>query len=125
VGMAIKRRDTEANMQRTLDQVFTPAEAAKDLKVSLSFLAKARMNGTGPAFIQCGRAIRYTLAALEAYKAAQTRTSTSQYLTATNGVPLVKTEPVPAKRRSRTNEPNFLDQLSPSISIHHRQSSKR
>ncbi|MBM6582198.1 hypothetical protein ILT44_18505 [Microvirga sp. BT689] len=66
-------------MSKTPDQVFTPSEAARELKVSISFLAKARMNGTGPTFIRCGRAIRYTLTAIEAYKAAQTRTSTSQY----------------------------------------------
>jgi hypothetical protein len=61
-----------------LDLLLTSKEAADELKVSESFLAKARMRGTGPAFIQLGRAIRYSRSALEAYKALQTRTSTSQ-----------------------------------------------
>ena len=61
-----------------LDLLLTSKEAADELKVSESFLAKARMRGTGPAFIQLGRAIRYSRSALEAYKSLQTRTSTSQ-----------------------------------------------
>jgi hypothetical protein len=61
-----------------LDLLLTSKEAADELKVSESFLAKARMRGTGPSFIQLGRAIRYSRSALEAYKALQTRTSTSQ-----------------------------------------------
>ena len=36
------------------------------------------MRGTGPAFIQIGRAVRYSRAALETYKSLQTRISTSQ-----------------------------------------------
>jgi hypothetical protein len=67
-------------LNTTEDRVFTPEEAARELKVSPSFLAKARMNGTGPEFIRCGRAIRYTQSGLNAYKVAQTHTSTSQYL---------------------------------------------
>ncbi len=40
------------------DLLLTSKEAAAELKVSESFLAKARMRGTGPAFIQIGRAVR-------------------------------------------------------------------
>jgi hypothetical protein len=58
--------------------LLTSKEAAGELKVSESFLAKARMRGTGPTFIQLGRAVRYSRAALEAYKSVQTRISTSQ-----------------------------------------------
>ncbi len=60
------------------DLLLTSKEAADELKVSESFLAKARMRGTGPAFIQLGRAIRYSRSALETYKSLQTRISTSQ-----------------------------------------------
>ncbi len=60
------------------DYLLTPKEAAEYLKVSESYLAKARMRGTGPAFIQLGRAVRYSRTALENHKAAQTRTSTLQ-----------------------------------------------
>ena len=58
--------------------LLTASEAARDLNCSESFLAKERMKGTGPAFVRLGRAIRYTRSALTSYKAAQTRTSTSQ-----------------------------------------------
>lgn len=90
-------------------QLVTTQEAAQDLRVSISFLAKARMNGTGPAFIRLGRAIRYSQDALDAFKAAQTRSSTSDR---------------PQGRRARQRAPkhklngqiDFLD--DPSINIH-------
>jgi hypothetical protein len=37
----------------------TPAEVANSLKVSVSWLAKARMRGAGPPFMRVGRSIRY------------------------------------------------------------------
>jgi len=58
------------------NRLLTPAEAATHLKVSLSFLAKARVAGTGPHFIKIGRKVVYRLSALENYVASQTRTST-------------------------------------------------
>ena len=66
------------NNNNKYDLLLTSKEAADELKVSESFLAKARMRGTGPAFIQIGRAVRYSRAALETYKVLQTRISTSQ-----------------------------------------------
>ena len=65
-------------MNKQDDPLLRPKEAAQELKVSESFLAKARMRGTGPAFIQLGRAVRYSRSALETYKSLQTRISTSQ-----------------------------------------------
>jgi hypothetical protein len=44
--------------------LLTPQEAAKLLKVSLSWLAKARMRGDGPPYTNIGRSIRYTETAL-------------------------------------------------------------
>ena len=41
------------------------AAAAKRLGVSQSFLAKARMNGTGPRYRKLGRAVRYAQADLD------------------------------------------------------------
>ena len=43
----------------------TPKEAAELLKVSVSWLAKARSRGDGPPFIKIGRCVRYSAAALE------------------------------------------------------------
>ena len=63
------------------ESLLTTEQAADYLHVSISYLAKARMRGTGPAFIQLGRAIRYSLPALDAFRAAQTRTTTSQQQT--------------------------------------------
>jgi hypothetical protein len=37
----------------------TPTEAANALKVSVSWLAKARVRGEGPPFMRVGRSIRY------------------------------------------------------------------
>jgi hypothetical protein len=69
------------NKENTKHDLLTSKEAADELKVSESFLAKARMRGTGPAFIQIGRAVRYSRAALETFKTLQTRISTSQQQT--------------------------------------------
>ena len=41
------------------DVLLEPNEAAAFLKVSLSWLAKARMRGDGPAYVKVGRSIRY------------------------------------------------------------------
>jgi len=57
--------------------LLTPKEAAKLLKVSLSWLAKARMRGDGPPYIQVGRSIRYSEAALLQWMKSRQRRSTS------------------------------------------------
>jgi Helix-turn-helix domain len=41
------------------DEMLTPEEFAKVLKVSLSWLAKARKRGDGPPFFRAGRSVRY------------------------------------------------------------------
>ena len=46
------------------DLLLEPKEAAAILKVSLSWLAKARMRDEGPPFIRIGRCIRYSNVAL-------------------------------------------------------------
>src|SRR5262249_40371357 len=56
----------------------TPKEAAMRLKVSLSWLAKARMRGDGPPFIRVGRSIRYAEAALIQWMKSRQRLSTSE-----------------------------------------------
>ncbi len=66
-------------MEKETERLLTPKEAARRLNVSVSFLAKARMRGTGPKFSRFGRAIRYPEAALDAYREANERTSTSEY----------------------------------------------
>jgi predicted DNA-binding transcriptional regulator AlpA len=56
--------------------LLTPKEAATLLKVSVSWLAKARMRGDGPPFIRIGRSIRYAEATLLQWMRAQQRVST-------------------------------------------------
>ena len=53
-------------------------QVAADLNVSLSWLAKSRLTGTGPHFIKIGRAVRYAPSALREYKLSRQRTSTSE-----------------------------------------------
>jgi predicted DNA-binding transcriptional regulator AlpA len=65
---------TEAPVTETL----TPTETAKILKVSVSWLAKARMRGDGPPFMRVGRSIRYIRAALLQWMKSKQRLSTSE-----------------------------------------------
>jgi predicted DNA-binding transcriptional regulator AlpA len=58
--------------------LLTAAEAARIPKVSLSWLAKARMRGDGPPYIRVGRSIRYTEAALLQWMKSRQRLSTSE-----------------------------------------------
>jgi predicted DNA-binding transcriptional regulator AlpA len=63
---------------RGIERLLTPKEAANFLRVSLSWLAKARMRGDGPPYIQIGRAIRYSQAALLQWMKSRQRLSTSE-----------------------------------------------
>ena len=57
----------------------TPKEAGDFLRVSLSWLAKARMRGDGPPYVKLpGRSIRYSETALLLWMRAHQRLSTSQ-----------------------------------------------
>ena len=58
--------------------LLTPKEAATRLKVSLSWLAKARMRGDGPPYIRIGRSIRYTETGLIQWMKSRQRLSTSE-----------------------------------------------
>jgi predicted DNA-binding transcriptional regulator AlpA len=59
--------------------LLTAKDAAKLLKVSLSWLAKARMRGDGPPYIQISpRSIRYSEAALIQWMKSRQRMSTSE-----------------------------------------------
>jgi predicted DNA-binding transcriptional regulator AlpA len=58
--------------------LLTAKEMAARLKVSLSWLAKARMRGDGPPFVRIGRSIRYTEAAGLQWMKSRQRLSTSE-----------------------------------------------
>ena len=62
-----------------MHEVMTSGEAAALLRVSQSFLAKARMNGSGPAFAKIGARIVYRREALLRWLADREHFSTSEY----------------------------------------------
>jgi len=49
------------------EELLTPKEAAKFMKMSTSFLAKKRMHGGGPTYSKAGRSVRYSKTALLAW----------------------------------------------------------
>jgi excisionase family DNA binding protein len=59
------------------DELLTPDEAAAYLKLSKSWLAKARLNGNGPPYHKLGGCIRYSLASLQQWIKANQHISTS------------------------------------------------
>jgi len=61
-----------------IPNMLTPKEAASRMKVSVSFLAKHRMAGTGPRFVRVGRAIRYLEPGILEYMKSRQRSSTSE-----------------------------------------------
>jgi predicted DNA-binding transcriptional regulator AlpA len=69
---------TTAKIGTAIERLLTPKEAAHFLRVSLSWLAKARMRGDGPPYIPIGRSIRYGEAALQQWMKSRQRLSTSE-----------------------------------------------
>ena len=57
--------------------LLTPSEATQCLRVSSSWLAKARMRGDGPPYVKVGRNIRYTQAGITQWIKSRQRLSTS------------------------------------------------
>jgi predicted DNA-binding transcriptional regulator AlpA len=62
----------------SFERLLTPKEAADRLRVSGSWLAKARMRGDGPPFVRIGRSIRYPETALLHWIRGVQRLSTSE-----------------------------------------------
>ena len=59
------------------ERLITPEEESQLLRVSLSWLAKARMRGDGPPYVMVGRSIRYTPAGNRQWIRSRQRFSTS------------------------------------------------
>ena len=59
-------------------ELLTPKEAAQVLKLSESFLAKARMRGDGPRYRKLSRSVRYLKADLLVWLKACAKTSTAE-----------------------------------------------
>jgi predicted DNA-binding transcriptional regulator AlpA len=60
------------------ERLLTITETAKLLRVSQSWLAKARMRGDGPPYVKLGRSVRYAEGALAHWMKSRLRLSTSQ-----------------------------------------------
>ena len=58
--------------------LLTPKEAAGFLRLSESFLAKARMRGDGPRYLKLSRSVRYSKADLLLWLKACAKTSTAE-----------------------------------------------
>jgi predicted DNA-binding transcriptional regulator AlpA len=65
-------------MNPTPTILLTPKEVAHRLKLSASWLAKARMRGDGPPYMKVGRCIRYADVALFEWMKSRHRLSTSE-----------------------------------------------
>jgi predicted DNA-binding transcriptional regulator AlpA len=63
---------------RDFNGLLTIMETAKLLRVSPSWLAKARMRGDGPPYVKLGRSVRYDEGALAQWMKSRLRLSTSQ-----------------------------------------------
>jgi len=61
------------------ERLLTPKEVANFLRLSVSWLAKARMRGDGPPYVKLGRAIRYRKGALVQWLRSRQRLSTSEW----------------------------------------------
>ncbi len=61
-----------------IDPLLHPVQVAKLLGLSLSWLAKSRLNGTGPRFVKIGRAVRYAQSAVRDFILSRQRNSTSE-----------------------------------------------
>lgn len=67
-----------SQLARHSEALLTVTDAALVLRVSLSWLAKARLRGDGPRFVKIGRSVRYPEHYLHEYIKIRTRSSTSE-----------------------------------------------
>ncbi|MDQ3560459.1 MAG: helix-turn-helix domain-containing protein [Pseudomonadota bacterium] len=65
-------------MNDPIPRLLTTKEAAALLRMSLSFLMKARLKGDGPRYRKVGRCVRYVESDLLAYLKQNGRMSTSE-----------------------------------------------
>ena len=85
-GIAKLRLAADARVQWLLarkpgvgfERLLTPREVADGLRVSLSWLAKARMRGDGPPFTKIGRGIKYPESELVRWMLSKQRLSTAE-----------------------------------------------
>lgn len=74
----LKSTRVERLLTPKVERLLTPKEAANLLRLSPSWLAKARMRGDGPPYAKLGRSIRYSEGALLQWMKSHLRLSTSE-----------------------------------------------
>jgi predicted DNA-binding transcriptional regulator AlpA len=65
-------------MATTIETLLYPANTAKLMGVSTSWLAKRRLAGDGPRFVKIGRSVRYPESSVREYIKSRMRMSTSE-----------------------------------------------
>jgi predicted DNA-binding transcriptional regulator AlpA len=70
--------ESKAARDQNRERLLTPRDAADVLRLSPSWLAKARMRGDGPPFLKVGRSVLYAEGALLKWMTSRTRLSTSE-----------------------------------------------
>jgi len=70
--------ESKAARDQNRERLLTPRDAADVLRLSPSWLAKARMRGDGPPFLKVGRSVRYGEGALLQWTKSRLRYSTSE-----------------------------------------------
>jgi predicted DNA-binding transcriptional regulator AlpA len=78
VSVPLMNNNRASKTSTDFEPLLTPKEATEVLRVSLSWLAKARMRGDGPPYLKVGRSIRYTEAGILGWMKSRQRVSTSQ-----------------------------------------------
>ena len=74
----IHSRSRAPKTDSDFERLLTPKEATQLLRLSLSWLAKARMRGDGPPYVKLGRSVRYREGALVQWLKSRARLSTSE-----------------------------------------------
>ena len=70
--------EQQSELDQNRERLLTAEDAADRLRLSASWLAKARMRGDGPPFLKLGRSVRYGESALAKWTWSRTRNSTSE-----------------------------------------------
>jgi hypothetical protein len=75
---AIREADTNPQPANDADALLTEAQASDLLNLSIRTLQAWRLRGGGPAFVKCGRAVRYRRSDLVSWVEANTKDNTSE-----------------------------------------------
>jgi predicted DNA-binding transcriptional regulator AlpA len=77
-GELSRSRSRAPKIDTDFERLLTPKEATQFFRLSLSWLAKARMRGDGPPYVKLGRSVRYREGDLVRWLKSRARQSTSE-----------------------------------------------